>query len=97
MLIFGKVVLRNHFPKSVLTKSIRDDSAHSGREPCKIEDVDEHFFDGHFNMKKYVMAIIPGIVLPQCQYKFDVKTAKANKERYFSRSEVESGLQMCQY
>ena len=27
MLIFGKLVLRNHFPKSVLTKSIRDDSA----------------------------------------------------------------------
>ena len=29
MLIFGKLVLRNHFPKSVLTKSIRDDSAQS--------------------------------------------------------------------
>ena len=29
MLIFGKLVLRNHFPKSVLTKSIRDDSAPS--------------------------------------------------------------------
>ena len=27
MLIFGKLVLRKHFPKSVLTKSIRDDSA----------------------------------------------------------------------
>ena len=27
MLIFGKSVLRNHFSKSVLTKSIRDDSA----------------------------------------------------------------------
>ena len=27
MLIFGKLVLRNHFPKSVLTKSLRDDSA----------------------------------------------------------------------
>ena len=29
MLIFGKLVLKNHFPKSVLTKSIRDDSAQS--------------------------------------------------------------------
>ena len=37
MLIFGKLVLRNHFPKSVLTKSIRDDSALSDTAKDFIE------------------------------------------------------------
>ena len=68
-----------------------------GREPCKIENVDGHFMNGHFSIKKYIMAIIPGIFLPQCQYKFDVKTAAADKHPYFKRAEVEPSIQMCKY
>ena len=68
-----------------------------GREPCKIENVDGHFMTEHFSINKYAMAIIPGIFLPQCQYKFDVNLAAAKKQHFFPPSEVEQSLQMCEY
>ena len=68
-----------------------------GREPCKIENVDGHFMTRHFSIKKYAMAIIPGIFLPQCQYKFDVKSAAAKNKSLIRRSEVEQSFQMCEY
>ena len=51
----------------------------------------------HFSIKKYAMAIIPGIFLPQCQYKFDINLAAAKKQLFFPPSEVEQSLQMCEY
>ena len=68
-----------------------------GREPCKIENVDGHFMTEHFSIKKYAMAIIPGIFLPQCQYKFNVNSAAAKKQLFFPPSKVEQSLQMCEY
>ena len=68
-----------------------------GREPCKIENVDGHFMTEHFSIKKYAMAIIPGIFLPQCQYKFDVNSAAAKKQLFFPPSKVKQSLQMCEY
>ena len=71
---------------------------YTGRAPCKIEDIHMHFFKDHFNIKKYVMAIIPGIFLPKCQYKFNFKEATTDtKQSYFKRSVVEEGFQMCPY